>query len=47
MTTWYWAFLKPPTGGGVFVIPIVVMLAVFGGEILLARQVRKSRGAQI
>ena len=42
MTTWYWAFLKPSTGRGVVVTPIVVMLAVFGGEFLLARQVRKS-----
>jgi len=47
MTTWYWAFLKPSTGSGVVVTPIVVMLAVFGGEILLARQVRKSRGGEI
>ena len=46
MTTWYWAFLKPSTGSGVVVTPIVVMLAVFGGEILLARQVRKSRGGE-
>lgn len=42
MTTWYWAFLKPSTGSGVIVTPIVVILAVFGGEVLLARQVRKS-----
>jgi len=41
LTTWYWVFLKPPTGSNVFVLPVIVMLVVFGGELLLAKQVRK------
>ncbi len=41
LTAWYWAYLKPPAGGGVVATPLVVMALVFGGEILLARQVRK------
>jgi len=41
LTTWYWAYLKPPSGGGVFATPLIVMALVFGGEILLARQMRK------
>jgi DMSO reductase family type II enzyme heme b subunit len=44
LTTWYWAYLKPPSGGGVFATPIIVMALVFGGEMLLARQVRKKYG---
>lgn len=41
LTTWYWVFLKPPSGGDVVAKPIIVMLLVFGGELLLARSVRK------
>jgi len=41
LSTWYWVFLKPPTGSNVFVTPVIVMLLVFGGELLLAKQVRK------
>jgi DMSO reductase family type II enzyme heme b subunit len=41
LTTWYWVFLKPPSGSNVFVTPVVVMLLVFGGELLLAKQVGK------
>ncbi len=41
LTTWYWAYLMPPSGGGVFATPVIVMALVFGGEILLARRVRK------
>ena len=41
LTTWYWAYPMPPSGGGVFTTPVIVMALVFGGEMLLARQVRK------
>lgn len=41
LTTWYWVSLRPPTGSDVVTKPIMVMLLVFGGELLLARQVRK------
>lgn len=41
LTTWYWVFLRPPTGSDVVVTPIVIALLVLGGEVLLSRQVRK------
>lgn len=41
LTTWYWAYPMPPAGGGVFTTPVIVMALVFGGEMLLARQVQK------
>ena len=41
LSTWYWVFLKPPSGSNVYTTPLIVMLVIFGGELLLAKQVRK------
>jgi len=38
MTTWYWLFLKPSPGMKVYVLPIIVAIAVFGGELFLVRR---------
>ncbi len=41
MTTWYWLFLKPEPGIGVYAWPIVIALLVFGGELMWLRSARK------
>lgn len=41
MTTWHWLFLKPETGTGVYLWPIIIALLIFGGELLLLRNFRK------
>ncbi|MBI5286421.1 MAG: c-type cytochrome [Deltaproteobacteria bacterium] len=38
MTTWYWLFLKPSAGMKVYVIPLIVAIAIFGGELFLVRK---------
>lgn len=43
MTTWYWLLLMPETGKSVYVIPIIVGLLVFGGELLVVRSSRKKK----
>lgn len=42
MTTWYWLFLKPPTGATLFLLPLFFGLMVLGGELLLLRSFRKN-----
>ncbi len=41
MTTWYWLLLKPGTSKSVYIIPVIVALLVFGGELFLVRSARK------
>lgn len=37
MTTWYWVQLKPSTSKTIYIIPLIVALMVFGGELFLVR----------
>ncbi|MBI5327734.1 MAG: c-type cytochrome [Deltaproteobacteria bacterium] len=41
MTTWSWLLLKPATPKSTYFIPLIVVLVVFGGELLLARGQKK------
>ncbi|MBI5048220.1 MAG: c-type cytochrome [Deltaproteobacteria bacterium] len=41
MTTWSWLLLKPATPKSTYIIPLIVVVVVFGGELLLARSSRK------
>ncbi|HKZ45880.1 MAG TPA: ethylbenzene dehydrogenase-related protein [Thermodesulfobacteriota bacterium] len=41
LSTWYWIQMKPVTSNTVYIIPVIVGLLVFGGELLLIRKPRK------
>ena len=41
MTSWVWLLLKPPTGASVFLIPLLVAVVIFIGQLLLLRSYRK------
>lgn len=45
MTTWYWILLKPKAGMNVYVVPIIIMLVVFGAELLWLRSASKKKFA--
>lgn len=43
MTTWYWVLLKPAAGANVYIIPLLVMLAIVGGELWWLASARKKQ----
>lgn len=43
ITTWYWLLLKPSASANVYIVPIIVMLIVFGAEALWARSASRKK----
>lgn len=43
MTTWYWILLKPEAGANVYLIPLIVIAVIIGGELLWLKSARKKK----
>ncbi len=43
MTSWNWLFLQPPTGKEVYLVPLLVLILLAGGQLLAAKFLEKNR----